>query len=94
MVGPLNRCRVKNVPPCRRLTAGLSAFVLVCVHVGSEIGRFMFALMSLDKGLDAQLRRVRQNRTVLSQRVDAIQILPWVTLLLSCLIEKPPSDIK
>ncbi len=24
---------------------GLSAFVLVCVHVGSEIGRFMFALL-------------------------------------------------
>ncbi|CAJ1409518.1 unnamed protein product [Effrenium voratum] len=28
-------------------STGLSAFVLVCVHVGSEIGRFMFALLFL-----------------------------------------------
>jgi len=28
-------------------STGLSAFVLVCVHVGSEIGRFMFSLLFL-----------------------------------------------
>jgi len=63
-------------------STGLSAFVLVCVHVGSEIGRFMFALMFLLTTFASAITVLEHHYEDMKQIGDSMIALSGITLRL------------
>jgi len=63
-------------------STGLSAFVLVCVHVGSEIGRFMFALMFLLTTFASAITVLDHRYEDMKQFSDTMICLSGITLRL------------
>lgn len=63
-------------------STGLSAFVLVCVHVGSEIGRFMFALMFLLTTFASAITVLEHHYEDMKQFSDTMICLSGITLRL------------
>eukprot|EP00931_Biecheleriopsis_adriatica_P069428 TRINITY_DN4327_c0_g1_i2.p1 TRINITY_DN4327_c0_g1~~TRINITY_DN4327_c0_g1_i2.p1 ORF type:complete len:1143 (+),score=249.93 TRINITY_DN4327_c0_g1_i2:113-3541(+) len=61
---------------------GLSAFVLVCLHVGSEIGRFMFALLFLLLTFASAISVLEHNYEDMSDVVMTLISLSSITLRL------------
>ncbi|CAE7785803.1 KIF3A, partial [Symbiodinium pilosum] len=63
-------------------STGLSAFVLVCVHVGSEIGRFMFALMFLLTAFASAITVLEHHYEDMKTVSDTLIALSGITLRL------------
>mmetsp|Transcript_33986 Transcript_33986/g.79147 ORF Transcript_33986/g.79147 Transcript_33986/m.79147 type:complete len:1138 (-) Transcript_33986:44-3457(-) len=63
-------------------STGLSAFVLVCVHVGSEIGRFMFALMFLLTAFASSITVLEHHYEDMKTVGDSLIALTGITLRL------------